>query len=116
MGFEVNDKLCSTCIFGGNSPIPRARFEQLKTEWETAGVVQECHHATLKNQHIGCRGHYESARAGLIKNHPIVTAAAEGLGLTGLSIDVIMDVSERLGLVHFVDVESLPTLEGDSDE
>lgn len=30
MPFEVNNKQCSSCIFGANSPIPKARFQELK--------------------------------------------------------------------------------------
>ena len=104
MGFKVNQRMCSTCIFGQNSPIPPERFAQLKEQWEREGIVQECHHATLKQEQIACRGHYEAARRGEVTNHPIMEIARQ-MGLESLRVEQMMGFSESQGWVEFVEVK-----------
>lgn len=104
MAFKVNSVQCRTCIFGANSPVAQVRFEQLRAEWQAENVVQECHDATQKHLHIGCRGHYEAARRGEIP-HPIESIAIN-MGLAGVSMDNLMQMYERMGLIIFVDIPS----------
>ena len=103
MSFRVYDQRCKSCIFGKNSPVTPERFAELKAAWEQDDTVQECHTATLREEHIGCRGHYEAARNGGIP-HPIFGIMI-GLGFEGLSISDMMQVAERMGWVSF---EPLP--------
>lgn len=115
MPFEVNEKMCDTCIFGANSPVSRARFEDLKHTWETEGIVQQCHHATIKGHDTGCRGHYEAARRNAVQNYPVLGIVEDCFGLVGMDNRGAFDLSENLGLIIFVDVELLPDV-SDSDE
>lgn len=102
MSFKVMREQCQTCIFGGNSPITAARFAQLRAAWEREGVVQACHHATIQAQTIGCRGHYEAARRGVLP-HPITAIMAQlGLNDSSLKTSDLMQIAERLGWVEFV--------------
>lgn len=103
MAFKVNASQCSTCIFGPNSPLTPERLEQYKAQWQSKNRVQECHHATMKHEKVGCRGHYEAARRGEIP-HPI-TEIAEQLDLGQLRIEQMMHLSELVGWVEFVDVD-----------
>lgn len=102
-GMRVMSKQCATCIFSNRSPISPERFQQLKEQWEAEGIQQECHHATMQQEQIACRGHYEAARAGKVNNYPLIAVAA-GFGLVGLKIDDLMQICERIGWVTFVDL------------
>ena len=103
MAFKVNRVQCETCIFGAKSPISRERFQELQHIWQRDNVVQECHQATIQDEHVGCRGHYEAARRNN-SQHPIVDTAQVALGLYAMSTSDVMQVCERMGLVEFVEV------------
>lgn len=105
MSFKVNNQLCSTCIFSKRSPISPERLEQLKDQWQELEAVQECHSATIKDERVACRGHYEAARRGDLPYEALENAAREGLGLTGLSVPDLMQICERLALVEFIKIE-----------
>lgn len=103
-GYHVNAKQCRTCIFGKQSPVSAARFAELKASWEREHIVQECHHATVKGDKIGCRGYYEAARRGNVLNSPMMDIA-EQMGLTSLRTDQAFGLFELLGFVQFVPIE-----------
>ena len=101
-GFKVNKEMCKTCIFGANSPINAKRFADLQAQWAENDIVQECHQATVIEEQIGCRGHYEAARRGEIP-HPII-GIWRAMGLEA-DTDTLMQISERLGYVNFVAID-----------
>lgn len=98
---NINNSMCSSCIFGANSPIPDSRFAELEREWNKRGVHQECHQFTVFHEHVGCRGHYEAARRGEYPNYPAILELGK-LGIKDLSAKDILQVAERLGLIRFV--------------
>jgi len=103
-GYRVNDRLCSTCIFSSKSPVSAERFQELKTHWETHGVVQQCHHSTMQGNDVGCRGYYEAAKRGEIQNDP-VSAVGKSLGWDStMAQQEMFTVFERLRFILFVHV------------
>lgn len=98
-GFRVQSKLCSTYVFSNRSPISPERFEEVKAGWDNGKRVQSCHHSAVNT---ACRGHYEAARRGEIE-HPIAQALSDATGLPLLPTADAMQISERLGLVEFID-------------
>jgi hypothetical protein len=98
MTFFVNNRQCSTCIFGPHSPIGNARFEELKKGWTEGNCVQQCHQSNIAGGNVACRGHYEAARRSEIP-HPI-----NGVFGAHLDIEQSMRVAEALGFVQFVSV------------
>lgn len=102
--FIVNSKMCATCIFGANSPIPPERFEELKREWELKDIVQECHDSTINGGHLGCRGHYEQARNDETFNHPL-DRVRDAMGMGQIDRQRFMRFCEEMEWVIFQDVE-----------
>lgn len=108
-GFKVNSVMCETCIFKPDKSLISAEsFESYRLEREARWLSQECHDATLNDQHVACRGDYENWKAGNVHNYPIRAVAA----LWGLSDDVpsktIAEIYERLNLIVFVEIEPKP--------
>lgn len=83
---EVNNKMCSSCIFGSNSPISPERLEDYKKKWRRLDTQQECHHSTVEETGVVCRGYFEAALRGEVH--------------TGQ----LMRIAERLDFVRFVEV------------
>lgn len=103
MTYKVNRVMCSTCIFSKRSPISAERFEELKATWEREGVSQECHHATINGEKIGCKGHYLAALNDPDYPHALSIAQAE-MKLSAMPRDHFMRFAEAMGLITFVDV------------
>lgn len=59
---KVNKKMCSTCIFSGNSFTTPEHFDHLEQAWYE-GKIATCHHDLAihgaDKSEILCRGYYE---------------------------------------------------------
>lgn len=106
MSFLVNNKMCATCIFKTDSPIPEKRFQELKQLWESKQTSQECHHATVKDEQIACRGQLNAWLLGDLDYHPIETAFKTAFK-TVISCETVesrkslYDFCTRMGLIKF---------------
>ena len=78
---HVLDAPCATCIFKPEvSPINARRFKALQKQWREKDSYQECHHATLAQAQVMCRGFWDWAiRTG---NEPTAMQVGQRLGLT----------------------------------
>lgn len=102
--FRVMDKPCNTCIFSKNTPISQERFEELRASWAAKGVQQECHKATIEQQHIACRGHFNRWLAGELP-YPLDQVQAE-LGWGNLTREQFLNVCLNMGWITFTNVEA----------
>jgi hypothetical protein len=105
-GCRINSKLCSTCIFTNNSPVDDVRFRDLKRSWESDKSGQQCHHSTLQNDNVMCRGHYNAAKKGDVY-HPVVETSQKFFNLSDPEMNTpefVCTLAERMGLIVFVDV------------
>ena len=87
MTFQVQQRMCSTCIYRPDSPLNLAHLEAQIADPRMAGHFRgyrECHHAT-NGSGVCCRGFWERH-----KDH----------------FDV-GQLAQRLGWVEFVDVDVL---------
>jgi len=100
--FTVRATRCATCIFGPRSPIPPERLEELKATWASEDRAQECHHHTARDEHVGCAGHYQMGRLGIVY-HPVIAIARQIF--PQVSIAQAYEVFERLGWVHLFEDE-----------
>ncbi len=102
-GFRVMSEMCQTCIFGAKSPISQERFEELKRIWERKSVVQECHVATIQDERVACRGHFNMYLTNPAMPYPLDGIQQE-LGLSPLSRKMFVQVVERMGFIQYVDM------------
>ena len=102
--FQVNSKMCSTCIFGKRSPISPERFKELEQAWEEEGVQQECHQSSMQGNHVACRGHFNAALRNEYVNYPLIKAVKELTGWAPPDLEHALRVCAMYGLVEEVDV------------
>lgn len=101
-GFQVMSEQCATCIFTQNTPISAARFLELRKAWKEQGVVQECHVATVKHQHVACRGHFDRWVNSTMP-YPL-NAIQKELGFDVLSKADFVQLAERMGWIQFIEM------------
>ncbi len=98
-GYLVRDKRCSTCIFGAHSPISPERFAELRECWEKKDKGQECHQHTVRHEQVGCAGHYQAGKLGIV-HHPVSVLARQIL--PSVPLEDAYKTFELLGLVQSV--------------
>ena len=80
---KVIKKCCGQCLFSKNKIVSDSRKEQLLSDIERKDSHFICHKATIKNKEVVCRGFYENKTSNMIR------------------------ISQRLGMVEFVDESSI---------
>ena len=77
--FKVKKERCPECIYDKNKIVSNSRRTELLADIRQNDSYFICHKATIKNEDICCKGFYETNTSNLIR------------------------VSQRLGMVEFVD-------------